>query len=572
MPSPRHLLALAAGLLLGAAVARASEPVIALPPFLVQERAERLPWRYADVDGWEVLSTCPDRLTRRLVANHHRLHALLGELLPPALQFQTSEKQMLLFIDSAHQPPTSQEVVAAMRLTAAEQDRLNDMVAVPTVDDGRLRRRPPPPRYTFLPNLRLWDRDTGVLFAVVNEREFDPHRVALTADYVTYLLRNRLPALPPWFVSGVLTLQAQARFTEEALLIEPVYWPSQTGAAALRAGPEANRPLLPLAEFFAGELSSGDQAGGDTLSLWQAQAALFVRWGVGGRGAPRRDALWTFVARAAAESVTERLFQECFGFDYAAAQQQLAAFLPEATRDRLELRPAQRRRPPDIPLRPASDVEIARIRGDWERLEIGYVKAHFPVLTPKYLEQARRTLMRAYDRGSRDPRLLAVIGLCEVDAGNDGAARSFLEEAAALNPTLRPRAWFELARLRFAAALAENAGAGPGLTPAQADAVLTPLLRARDQQPPLVEVYELIAGVWAACAEPPPRAQLAVLEEGVRLFPRRSELVHRTAELNVRHGFTDTARWLITLGLTLAPDPAARTRFEALRARIDAGR
>jgi glutaredoxin len=47
---------------------------------------------------------------------------------------------------------------------------------------------------------------------------------------------------------------------------------------------------------------------------------------------------------------------------------------------------------------------------------------------------------------------------------------------------------------------------------------------------------------------------LDLLEEGVRTFPRRSELVYRTAELNVRHGFTDTARWLITLGLTLAPD------------------
>ena len=40
-------------------------------------------------------------------------------------------------------------------------------------------------------------------------------------------------------------------------------------------------------------------------------------------------------------------------------------------------------------------------------------------LTPKYLEQARRTLKRGYDRDERDPRLLAVLGLCEIDAGND---------------------------------------------------------------------------------------------------------------------------------------------------------
>ena len=62
------------------------------------------------------------------------------------------------------------------------------------------------------------------------------------------------------------------------------------------------------------------------------------------------------------------------------------------------------------------------------------------------------------------------------------------------------------------------------------------------------------------------------LEEGFRTFPHRTELVYRTAELNVRHGFTDTARWLIALGLTLAPDAPARTRFEGLQARVNAAR
>ncbi|MBM3855353.1 MAG: hypothetical protein FJ399_19730, partial [Verrucomicrobia bacterium] len=379
-----RLLSLVAGLWLGAgAVGAAEGQVVALPPFLVEEKARPLPWRYAEVAGCEVLSSCPDRLTRELVANHLRLHALLGELLPPALQLKTTERPTLLFVDSAQQPPTSQEVMAHMALTAAEQDRLVDPV-VP-LDDGRLRRRPPPPRYTFLPNLRLWDRDTGTLFAIVNEREFDANRVALTPDYVTYLVRNRLPALPPWFVSGVLSLYARARITEDALTLDRLDWLSAPGSAALKSGPEANHPLLPLAEFFAGELLADSSAGGEGLSLWQAQAALFVRWGVAGRGAPRRAALWTFAARAAIEPVTEALFRECFGFDFAAAQRQLTEHLPEAIRERLPLRPSQRPRLPDFPLRPATDVEIARIKGDWERLEIGYVKTHFPTLAQKYL-------------------------------------------------------------------------------------------------------------------------------------------------------------------------------------------
>ena len=117
-----------------------------------------------------------------------------------------------------------------------------------------------------------------------------------------------------------------------------------------------------------------------------------------------------------------------------------------------------------------------------------------------------------------------------------------------------------------------STAAEPRLTSDQASEVFRPLLATREQEPPLAEVYELMAEVWAVCAQAPTRAQLAVLEEGVRTFPHRTELVYRTAELNLRHGFTDTARWLVTLGLTLAPDAAARTRFEALQTRVNATR
>lgn len=563
MQHRRQVLGLAAGLAL-AGFAAAAEAPIALPPFIV-EAARPLPWRYAEAAGLEVLSTCSDRLTRQLVANHLRLHAVLGELLPPALRLTTTEKEILIFIDSAHQPPTSPEVVAQMVLSAVEPP-VPDAAAAP--NDGRLRRRPKPPRYTFLPNLRLWDRDAQALFAIVREREYDPERVALSPEYVAHVLRHRVPALPPWYVSGVLTLFASARFSEEALTLDRLDWPAVSGAAVLRAGAAANRALLPLAEFFTGAVPAGDSAADETRALWQAQAALFVHWGVGSRGAPRRAALEKFVARAAVEPVTEALFRECFGLDFAAAGKALTAYLPSAMNDPVELRPAGRRRGPELALRAAADAEIARLRGDWERLEIGYVKAQFPAFTARYVEQARRTLRRAFDRGSRDPRLLAVMGLGEVEAGNDAAARDLLEDAAARTPILRPRAAYELARLRWAAARAPGGGQPGAPAPEQADAVLAPLAVARAQQPPLPEVYQLIAEVHAARPGAPSRQQLAVLEEGVRLFPRQTELVYLTAELALRHGGADPARWLINLGLTLAPDPAARARFEALRAKI----
>ena len=68
------------------------------------------------------------------------------------------------------------------------------------------------------------------------------------------------------------------------------------------------------------------------------------------------------------------------------------------------------------------------------------LNANSPELAPKYLEQARRTLRRAYDRGERDPRLLAVLGLCECDAGNEtGDARGSAQEEAQHPGILRGR-------------------------------------------------------------------------------------------------------------------------------------
>lgn len=122
----------------------------------------------------------------------------------------------------------------------------------------------------------------------------------------------------------------------------------------------------------------------------------------------------------------------------------------------MTLRPASAIKLPPLALRLATDGEIARIKGDWERLEINYVRQRYPDLATKYIEQARRTLLRAYDRNDRDPRLLAVLGLCEVDAGNDAGARDYLETAARLE-IVRPRVWLELARLRLADYLAAPA-------------------------------------------------------------------------------------------------------------------
>ena len=89
-----------------------------------------------------------------------------------------------------------------------------------------------------------------------------------------------------------------------------------------------------------------------------------------------------------------------------------------------------------------------------------------------------------------DVRLLATLGLCEIDAGNPAGALQYLEPAVA-GGVVRPRAYHELARLRFAE-LRRGLSPSASFTFAQVAPIIEPLRRALAQAPPLPEVFELL--------------------------------------------------------------------------------
>jgi hypothetical protein len=548
----------------GHAASPAEERPIALPPFIVEEMAKGPPWRYAEVEGYEILSRSSDGVTRRVVEAHHQLHQLLAAVLPPRLQVKMAVPRALILYDEELQPAASKEVISRMLRNPSEPPELPGFGG-----RGGLRAPASRQRYSFLPNLRLWDKDSMAVFMIVRQEDFNADQLSLTHDYVSFLVRSRLPALPLWFVQGFLALHQQMTYSGRRLTLEPMRWISEAHTAALEKDPKLAPPVRPLAEFLSHKFAPRDPAATyDPAQAWQSQAALFVRWGLDANRGALRPALWKFAERSAVQGTSENLFRECFGFDFAAAQVQLAAYLPQAVRRTIHFRPAVISKLPALPLRNASDGQIARIKGDWERLEVPYVKAILPELAPKYLEQARRTLKRAYDRGERDPRLLAVLGLCEADAGNEGEAREYLEAATRIG-AIRPRANYELARLRFAELQGRPAGGGGKLSVTQTAEVLRPLFAARADPPPLPEVYELIAAVWAASESAPTRGHLAVLDEGVRLFPRRIDLVLDSAELNLRHGFREEAEALIEIGRRIANSGTAQQRIAALQERLE---
>jgi hypothetical protein len=208
--------------------------------------------------------------------------------------------------------------------------------------------------------------------------------------------------------------------------------------------------------------------------------------------------------------------------------------------------------PPAPKLREATQAEVGRLQG------VAYTLAGHPA-------EARDVLLTAYLRGERDPALLAALGVAEASGGDAVKARKLLEAAATATIT-SPRAYIELARLRLDAARAKPEASGGKISARQIAGVLEPLFTARSQSPALPETYETIATAWAACSSSPSPAHLAVLDEGVRLFPRNAALVYADAELQAKAGQIATAESLIRHGQRVTADADLRAKFDYLRA------
>ncbi|MBP6507374.1 MAG: STN domain-containing protein [Opitutaceae bacterium] len=534
-------------------------PIIELPPYVVETMAAPVNWSYAEVPGVEVISRCTDAATQMLLDHHFILLNKLGALLPEEFRAKLDVPTTYVLYDDANQPGIAREILDA----------------VSNRPDGTGN-----PNIRGLSNYRFWDRDVVALFFVIDEQQLSRGRLSLTPDSIRFMLENRTPSLPAWFVEGMVELygtavmetmsatqaassaaQFDGHYSESLIVIRRATWISEAETQLVRKQPRQPRDFLPLAAMF------GARPEEEQRALWRSQTALFIRWALdGGRQHSRREALWQFVRRACLEPVTEPVFQECFGLDYAAAGEQLRKYLPAAVKDTIYLQTNDIPIPPKANLRDATAGEVSRLKGRLDRLEIAYVKRAYPELAAQYVGQARRTLRKSYDNGDRDPRLLAELGLCECEAGDDAAARPFLE-AAVHGRVVHPRVYYELARINYHE-LCARIGEGK-LSATEAGDILKPLSSALRQSPPLPEVYELIAEVWLRSNGKLTPAQLAVLDEGVRNFAWRPRLIYSAALLNSLQGRVPEARRLIAKGLLAVATMEEKAVFLKLRDALD---
>lgn len=556
----------AAGLAATAPAAGDAPDVVDLPTFTVEERPvlpEPEAWRHASIPGFEVLSNAPDRATRRIVQDFQRFHQALLTVWPPA-EVRSSLPTLLVLCGrdqafSAFAPEAANPGAAGFISLSGSDGEVSALVLDMETSslallssDSLDAPAPPAPEGDEV--------EAGVLgglpdFAV------SPYE-QLYREYLRLVLSRAQPRAPAWFEEGLAQIFMRMEFSSTSITVGRVEDPN---TRSIRPGMVEDRDfnaalqrraLLPMEELFAA--APEDPVTRRPLGgVWAKQSYAFVHLCLYSGDAALQKGLLMFVRRLAAEPPSEPLFRSCFGRSYAEMRQEIRAHV-DFTRVKavqFRLRKGERQEEPPAPVfREATPAEIGRIKGDALRL-CGRPDA------------ARTELLAAYLRGGRDPALLAALGLEQVATGRRERGRHLLE-AAARAEVVRPRAYLQLARLRLDDALAARANPGAPLAETELAAILQPLGTARRQPPAQFEWYAILTDAWRHAAAAPAPAQLAVLDEGVRLFPDQAAWLLEVARLKRRAGQIADAAAIADYGARTARDPALREAFKAFRQQL----
>lgn len=552
-----------------------TDPVIELPKFIVTDSRE-LPqpesWRYATIPGFEILTNASDRATQRMLRDFGMFRQALGHVWPiPQRLSQTTSliicgkgNKFDAFVPAGKVVPDA--AFASLFLKQGNKTAIVIDLEATTLNvlniDG------------------LNDAATGTdsgLIAVEHDKQ-------LYREYVRYLLSQSETRFPAWLEEGlsqiIMKMQFDRKWIEFAKLEDPNTISTQGAmtaelnalataddpdAATLPGAPAEDRDfnaalrrraLVKLDKFFAVKHDSPEATNVLGNNVWAKQAYAFVHMCLYGYKGKYQRAFTQFLQRSTREPVTEEMFKECFNMTYNKMLMEIRSYCEFTVYESKYYKSKEDviLPPPPLELRDATQAEIGRIKGE-AMLLAGHTKA------------ARGELVAAYQRGERDPNLLAALGIYERAHGEEDRARKFLEAAHAAKTT-RSDALLELARYRYADALAKPDAPNGRLSRAQVARVMQPLLVARKQPPPVAAVYELAGDTLARSAGTVTRDEAVMVVEGAQLFPLRLKLIFQASVLAADIGEAQSAHALADHGIKHAPDANARKRFEDLKSAL----
>lgn len=511
-----------------------------------------IPWQYFSVPGFEIISRCPAAFNEAFARAVARSTAARLALLPGDFWGVLATPIKIILYDRVPEQRDGPIQLNPIDLTWSPEDGAimgSDSIQLShpvTLGDGD----------TFINCGNYWDIQAG-------QSDF-----SVDVDSAI-LIETRVPHLPAWFVAGLVG--PRGLYTHRGTLATPqgdflllpnAIWTTTAETVAIQNETKEKhkdgwkapvRVTLPVDILFAGA------ADPEKRDLWNAEAALFVRWGLYKSG--DRQAFLDFVNQATREPVTEPMLRSHLGLGYAEVTERLGDYLPQAASEPIRIPIAVPNEGP-LDIRDATSTEVARIVGDWGRLEgrsDGLLQFDYQ---RECLEQADRLFERIVARREMDPLFLAAFGLYEIQVADFARALGALD-AATKAGVVRPRAYVELARLRLKNALpASPAGIGD-LNAADYGDIVGLLATARTQMPALLSSYQVLARAMEYAPSRPTMEDLAPLSNAVRLFPQNAALANKVATLYRRLGYPDEAAAMVKRAAGFAATDADRKLLAA---------
>jgi hypothetical protein len=532
---------------LGAEATVAEPPPVMLPAFVVNEDREQPKWRYIGHRDFEVLTLVSTGTAEEFAEQLSRTIEILDVLIPPAVRLRLPTPAGFIFDPQVAVPLGVDGGVATLA----------------TERGVKLNR----PHTSYLLNYGRLDRDAFAFYVSV----IGPTGITRSANAIVVGPSTQTVAARAVSAGLYPSLIAQSRPPPAAWLVEgvrTVVLMSHLDGRALRFGefPGKRSPLMPFAEVarvlgrdpIARPVSAAER---EAMRAASDTAVAFAKWALFADDGKHRPRFWDFYQRAARDpDAGEALFQSSFGKSSAEILPLVAAYRSKTDWGGLRVsfpKPKQAVSPEKI--RDATPAEIARITGEWARL----AAPTFPRYKDQLLARAGRILDRGLkDSPTRDPSLLAAVGIYRAEMGRDAEALPLLDEATK-GGVVRPRAYLELARIRLAASW-KALGAGEKLSAAEVGGAMELLQRANAQSDQQEHYYELLVSLWENAGNKPTRAELAPLAACAKIFTPRTDLTLRSAKLHAALGYTTEARALCETALPFAKDEKVRAGLMAL--------
>ena len=487
------------GLVRSPSIARTGDPVVVdAPDIFVLEPFEVnavRPWTYVRIDGYEILSVI-DKVDTRIVAERMKADQRFAPLfIPDELRMTQAIPNVLVL-----QPLDDREVIAKFR----SRVRPGQPIDFALFNQGDC-------FHAFV---------SGATTGVVVKGRRSGANSPLAAHLISNFTLVR-PEPPAWYLEGLKYLLRNGNVVGDSLTLH--------GPQRIAPGPV---PIEAILKTTPAELDRMRLQAKEERDRFEWLSALFIHWGFFSDGGIRRETFLRFVGLASRQGLSDEVLKRSFGIGFDDLSWTLRTYQNVWWRSRRTIDLPDEMKAADesaVGIRPASQAEVARI------LSESYIAlARGDVGIPadrRYLGKARELLTDAIDAWGQSNEIRGAFGLLYVAEGRSADAAETFEALASSDPNLRPRANYELSRLRYQSARQET---GPGglLNEETTRHILFPLHQVLQADPKMEMAFQLAVAVWSHSTVRPESEDLALLERGARAFPGNAELIASIRALN----------------------------------------